>query len=31
MFLDSVQQADRGVDFTFLVGGSGHSVPAESV
>jgi dihydroxy-acid dehydratase len=31
MFLDNVQQADRGVDFTFLVGGSGHAVPAESV
>jgi len=31
MFLDNVQQADRGVDFGFLVGGSGHAVPAESV
>jgi dihydroxy-acid dehydratase len=30
MFLDNVQQADRGVDFGFLVGGSGHPVPAES-
>jgi len=30
MFIENVQQADRGVDFGFLVGKSGHAVPAES-
>jgi dihydroxy-acid dehydratase len=30
LFRQHVLQADRGVDFDFLVGGSGHAVPAES-
>ena len=30
LFLDHVLQADRGVDFDFLVGGSGHAVARES-
>ncbi|MCU1493644.1 MAG: dihydroxy-acid dehydratase [Acidimicrobiaceae bacterium] len=30
LFADHVLQADRGVDFDFLVGSSGHDVPPES-
>ncbi len=30
LFREHVLQADRGVDFDFLVGGSGHAVPPES-
>ncbi len=30
LFGEHVLQADRGVDFDFLVGGSGHAVPLES-
>jgi L-arabonate dehydrase len=30
LFCDHVLQADRGVDFDFLVGASGHDVPAEA-
>jgi dihydroxy-acid dehydratase len=30
LFRQHVLQADRGVDFDFLVGGSGHDVPPES-
>jgi dihydroxy-acid dehydratase len=30
LFVDHVLQADRGVDFDFLVGSSGHAVPRES-
>lgn len=30
LFREHVLQADRGVDFDFLVGGGGHEVPAES-
>jgi dihydroxy-acid dehydratase len=30
LFTDHVLQADRGVDFDFLVGSSGHAVPLES-
>ncbi len=30
LFVDHVLQADRGVDFDFLVGSSGHDVPRES-
>ena len=30
LFVDHVLQADRGVDFDFLVGSSGHAVPHES-
>jgi dihydroxyacid dehydratase/phosphogluconate dehydratase len=30
LFVDHVLQADRGVDFDFLVGSSGHGVPRES-
>ena len=30
LYIDHVLQADRGVDFDFLVGGSGAAVPRES-
>jgi len=30
LFREHVLQADRGMDFDFLVGGSGHAVPPES-
>jgi len=30
LFVDHVLQADRGADFDFLVGSSGHEVPLES-
>ena len=30
LFVEHVLQADRGVDFDFLVGSSGHGVPRES-
>lgn len=30
MFIDNVLQADRGVDFGFLIGASGHPVPDKS-
>jgi len=30
MFIDNVLQADRGVDFGFLIGSSGHPVPDKS-
>ena len=30
LFVEHVLQADRGVDFDFLVGSSGHEVPRES-
>ena len=30
LYVEHVLQADRGVDFDFLVGHSGHAVPRES-
>jgi L-arabonate dehydrase len=30
LFVEHVLQADRGADFDFLVGSSGHAVPLES-